>query len=141
MTNAWIERSVRLAEGQDYLLKVSQIYPATIPPRRPLDRRTREMIETLHKNRDGKRLLRLLLDLRRKGHPFPIEHPYVPLLGKHDADTHHGSCRLSQGFSDPFTAKMVPMASSMPGTGLALSMPSKRTLGTLSLAPRFTRYF
>ena len=73
---------MRLAEGQDYLLKVSQIYPATIPPRRPLDRRTREMIETLHKNRDGKRLLRLLLDLRRKGHPFPIEHPYVPLLGK-----------------------------------------------------------
>jgi len=82
MTNVWIEKSVELAESQDYLLKVSQIYPATIPPRRPLDQRTRRTIETLHKNRDGKSLLNFLLDLRRKSHPFPIEHPYVPLLGK-----------------------------------------------------------
>ena len=84
MTNVWIEKSVKLAESKDYLLKVSRIYPATIPPRRPLDQRTRKTIETLHENRDGKRLLSFLLDLRRKSHPFPIEHPYVPLLGKRE---------------------------------------------------------
>jgi len=82
MTNEWIEKSVQLARGRDYLLKISQIYPATIPPRRPLDPKVKEMIEILHRSGDGVRLLKLLLDLRKKGHPFPIEHPYVPLLGK-----------------------------------------------------------
>ncbi len=82
MTNEWIERSVQLANSRDYLLRLSQIYPATLPQRRPLDPVVRQKIVELHRMGNGIGLLRLLLSLRRKGHPFPIEHPYVSLLSE-----------------------------------------------------------
>jgi len=78
--NPWVERSIRLAESEGYLDKLSEIYPAERLPRRPLEESEIELIKRLYREQKGEELVRLLLKLTRKKHPFPIEHPYASLI-------------------------------------------------------------
>jgi hypothetical protein len=78
--NEWVRKSIRLAESEGYLDKLSSIYPATTLPVRPLNNQLRDKIRLLHKNGDLEGLLKLLLELTKKKHPFPIEHPYASIF-------------------------------------------------------------
>lgn len=81
--NKWVRRSLEIANSPGYLDRLSAIYPAIRPPRRPLPNSAKQKIAELHRAGDGRGLVTLLLALRGKGHPFPFEHPYASLLGKY----------------------------------------------------------
>ena len=78
--NEWVKKSLELANSQGYLDRVSKIYPAQTLPVRPLNKQVKESIQTLHKQGDLEGLLKLLLKITKKGHPFPIEHPYASIF-------------------------------------------------------------
>ena len=78
--NEWVKKSLELANSQGYLDRLSQIYPSTIPPSRPLEVTVKKEIEHFHAQGDWQSLLKKLFELTRKGHPFPIEHPYASIL-------------------------------------------------------------
>ena len=78
--NEWVGRSIELAKSEGYLDRVSTIYPATALPVRPLSEEVKESIRSLHKQRDLEGLLKFLLKVTKKGHPFPIEHPYASIF-------------------------------------------------------------
>jgi len=81
LVNVWVDRSIKLARSYGYLDKLALIYPPVIPSDRPLNAVTKQRIRELHSQGEGQKLLKLLLDISRRGcNPFPIEHPYVPLL-------------------------------------------------------------
>jgi len=81
--NPWVEKSIRLAESEGYLDKLAEIYPAQLPPRRPLNQWQREEIKRLHEARDWHSLLKFLFKLIDEGHPFPFEHPYASIFYQH----------------------------------------------------------
>lgn len=76
----WVQKSIELAVSQDYLNRLSQIYPATPFPPRPLDENIRKRIVALHQQKDWQKLLGVLFEQTKHGHPFPIEHPYASIL-------------------------------------------------------------
>lgn len=81
--NEWVKKSLELANSQGYLDRMSNIYPATALPVRPLNQQVREKISSLHKQGDITSLLKLLLKITKKrfgAHPFPIEHPYASIF-------------------------------------------------------------
>jgi len=78
--NEWVGRSVEIANSQGYLDKLSQIYPSTPLPRRPLNGQVKKDIISLHESSEAKELVKLLLKLTKYGHPFPIEHPYASIF-------------------------------------------------------------
>jgi hypothetical protein len=78
--NPWVRKSLELANSHGYLDRLTEIYPATVLPRRPLDEGVREELKALHQKGDWNGLLSLLLKLARKKHPFPIEHPYASIF-------------------------------------------------------------
>lgn len=75
--NLWTMKTLKLAEEGDYLDKLLEIYPAGLPPERPLPEDIRKEIQELYEARRYEDLVIRLLDLR---HPFPVEHPYAALL-------------------------------------------------------------
>jgi len=75
--NLWTMKTLKLAEEEDYLDKLLEIYPAGLPPERPLPEDIRKKIKELYEARRYEDLVKTLLDLR---HPFPVEHPYAALL-------------------------------------------------------------
>jgi hypothetical protein len=70
-------KTLKLAEEGDYLDKLLEIYPAGLPPERPLPEVIRKEIKELYEAGRYEDLVIRLLDLR---HPFPVEHPYAALL-------------------------------------------------------------
>ena len=78
--NEWVKKSLELATSEGYLDKISQVYPATALPVRPLDKQDKESIRLLHKQADPTRLLEFLLRITKEGHPFPIEHSYASIF-------------------------------------------------------------
>lgn len=78
--NEWVRRSLELANSPGYLDKLADIYPARDLPVRPLDEDTKKRLRSLHEQRDLTELLKLLLKITKKGHPFPIEHPYASIF-------------------------------------------------------------
>jgi len=78
--NKWVRKSIERANCPGYLDELSEIYPADLLPKRPLDPESKSQIRTLHKRGMGGELVRLLLGLTKRKHPFPIEHPYASLF-------------------------------------------------------------
>ena len=78
--NEWVERSIEVAKSPGYLDKLTEIYPATILPRRPLEANIKREILQLYDKKDWESLLKLLLRLTKRKHPFPIEHPYASIF-------------------------------------------------------------
>ncbi|MCC6056770.1 MAG: hypothetical protein LM583_08855 [Desulfurococcaceae archaeon] len=75
--NLWTMRTLELAEKGDYLDKLLEIYPAELPPDRPLREDIKKEIKNLYEAGKYEDLVIRLLDLER---PFPVEHPYAALL-------------------------------------------------------------
>ena len=80
--NVWAEKSIKVASSSGYLDKLSTVYSAVPTSDRPLDDGTRQRIRQLRRQRKGLELLKVLLEVKRKGHPFPFEHPYISLLDR-----------------------------------------------------------
>lgn len=78
--NEWVRKSLELAKSEDYLDRLITVYPATALPVRPLNEQAKESIRSLHEQGDFEGLLRLLFQITKKGHPFPIEHPYASIF-------------------------------------------------------------
>lgn len=78
--NEWVEKSIEIANSAGYLDNLSKIYPASVLPRRPLGSIDRQEIKSLHERGDFKGLILFLLGLTKRGHPFPIEHPYASIF-------------------------------------------------------------
>jgi hypothetical protein len=64
--NLWTMKTLKLAEEGDYLDKLLEIYPAGLPPERPLPEVIRKEIKELY---EAGRYEDLIIR-----HPFPVEH-------------------------------------------------------------------
>ncbi|MGC8849146.1 MAG: hypothetical protein ACP5QI_01570, partial [Candidatus Bathyarchaeia archaeon] len=81
--NEWVKKSLEIAESQNYLDRLSEIYPAKPLPRRPLEDDVKNRMRKLHERGDWKELLKTIFEYAvktGKRHPFPIEHPYASIL-------------------------------------------------------------
>ncbi|MEM1832554.1 MAG: hypothetical protein QXJ97_13615, partial [Desulfurococcaceae archaeon] len=76
--NMYTQKSVELARSKNYLDKIIDVYPARLPPERPLPANIAENVQKLYEQGRYCDIVQLLLDL--KDHPFPVEHPYASLL-------------------------------------------------------------
>jgi len=76
--NKWVEKSIEIANAPGYLDRLTEIYPAIPTKRAPLPKAVKDKVEQLILHEDFSEAIKLLVSL--KGHPFPIEHPYVSLL-------------------------------------------------------------
>lgn len=76
--NEYTLESIRLARDENYLDRIIKIYPARLPPERPLPANIMKSIEKLYEQGSYRDIVLLLLNL--KDYPFPVEHPYASLL-------------------------------------------------------------
>lgn len=81
MANKWVEKSLKLAWERDYLDQLMNIYPAIPGIREPLPNELKTKIKKSFSRKEGRALLEAILSARKKGYPFPIEHPYAGILG------------------------------------------------------------
>ena len=80
LVNYWTKKTLNLATKGDYLDRLLEIYPAKLPPERPLPATVRQTIIDLYQKGKYEDLIVLLIDLKDNNYPFPIEHPYAALL-------------------------------------------------------------
>jgi len=78
--NYWAKKTLDLAAKGDYLDRLLEIYPAKLPPERPLSDVVRQTIIDLYQEERYEDLVVFLIDLKDYDYPFPIEHPYAALL-------------------------------------------------------------
>jgi len=76
--NPWTWKTLELAQNGNYLDRLLEVYPAELPPERPLPSDIKAMIVDLYQSGRYEDLVILLIGL--KDYPFPIEHPYAALL-------------------------------------------------------------
>lgn len=74
--NLWTQKSIDLATQSNYLDQLYRIYPMSVNLRRELTEQTQKDIRTHLANKDGKKLLEVLL----KQKIFPIKDSYVAYL-------------------------------------------------------------
>lgn len=74
--NLWTRKSIELAAQSNYLDQLYRVYPMSINLRRELPLQTQNEIRIHLDNRDGKKLLHVLL----KQEIFPIKDSYVAYL-------------------------------------------------------------
>lgn len=77
--NYWTKKTLNLATKGNYLDRLLEIYPANVPPERPLPEPIRRRIINYYNQKRFEELVVFLISLDKK-HPFPIEHPYAALL-------------------------------------------------------------
>lgn len=85
--NKYTRESIRLAQEENYLDRIIDIYPAKLPPKRPLPTYIKERVQILYKQGNYRDIVLLLLNL--KDYPFPIEHPYASLLRHLSEENRH----------------------------------------------------
>jgi hypothetical protein len=76
--NEWCKKTFNFVRSENYLDRLLEIYPAELPPPRPLPYQIKNKIIELYNAKNYTELVALLISL--KAHPFPIEHPYASLL-------------------------------------------------------------
>ncbi|MEM4936336.1 MAG: hypothetical protein QW780_04955 [Sulfolobales archaeon] len=76
--NKYTQKSIELAQSGNYLDRIIEVYPAKLPPERPLPADIMESIQELYEQGKYRDIVLLLLNL--EDHPFPVEHPYASLL-------------------------------------------------------------
>jgi hypothetical protein len=81
MSNEWVEKSIKLAWGSNYLDQLMSIYPAIPSLRNPLPEEVKRGIEKSFSSGDSKSLIKTILLARKYHFPFPFEHPYAALIG------------------------------------------------------------
>lgn len=72
----WIEKSLKLANEEDYLDRLQLIYPVIPSSKRPLSSADKEQLRGLLKSTEDMELVLFLLKLPR----FPIKDPYVAFI-------------------------------------------------------------
>jgi len=80
LLNEWAKRTLELATNGNYLDRLLEIYPAKLPPGRPLPQDVKQKIVDLYHKGEYEKLVILLIELKDRNYPFPIEHPYAALL-------------------------------------------------------------
>ncbi len=78
--NEWVRRSLEMANSPGYLDRLTDIFPIDVLPSRPLPKNIKDNIRELHRENKSLALLKILFELTKKRHPFPIEHPYASLF-------------------------------------------------------------
>lgn len=103
--NAWIRRSIELANAPGYLDRLSEVYRVgpTAPRRLPLD--VQEQLRVAFRRRDRVGLIRVLLELGR----FPIKDPYGAFL-KRDPEFVRSNPRTVRRLTDRVLALGVRKA-------------------------------
>jgi hypothetical protein len=76
--NEWCKKTFNFVRCENYLDRLLEVYPAELPPPRPLPYQIKNRIIELYNAKNYTELVTLLISL--KAHPFPIEHPYASLL-------------------------------------------------------------
>jgi len=79
--NPWIEKSIELANTENYLDRLHQVYPVQQEGRRPLPPELKTELAAIYHSGNDLALVKRLLGLRKKFR-FPIKDPYVAFLGK-----------------------------------------------------------
>lgn len=96
MENPWVKKSLKRARGKGYYDALRAIYPAVLGPGRPLSKEDKTLVRQYHQSRNGLGLLSLLFSLQKKGHPFPLEHPYAALLARLDPEVVNKNPKIAQ---------------------------------------------
>jgi len=80
--NKWIKKSIEIANSPGYLDKLSKIYVMNVNPGRPLDVIVEQSIKKAFKDKNTKKLIKLLLEAEI----FPIKDSYIGFIrAKEDA--------------------------------------------------------
>lgn len=74
--NAWTEKSIKLANSENYLDKIDQIYKIQANPEREISPEDISAIERLHEKSDTVGLIKKFIELDK----FPIDDPYIGCL-------------------------------------------------------------
>ena len=72
----WIQKSLDIVNGDDYLKKLTEIYPINTNSFRQIDNKQIENIEIYFNNKDPIGLVKACLNLEK----FPIDNPYISIL-------------------------------------------------------------
>jgi hypothetical protein len=78
VVNPWIAKSIELANKEDYLDRLWEVYPVALGGERPLSPILMAEITKAHGDRKPDALVRALLKAPR----FPIDHPFAALIRK-----------------------------------------------------------
>jgi hypothetical protein len=78
LPNEWVERSIKLANSENYLDRLHEVYPVTIGVKRAVPDEIKRQIQQAYNQKNGLELLKTLLKLDK----FPIKDPYVAFLRK-----------------------------------------------------------
>lgn len=76
--NKWVKKSIKLANGQGYLDKLTSVYPVNLNLTRIVGLNKKEEIKKSFAKKNNKELISALLDLER----FPIDDPYIGFFRK-----------------------------------------------------------
>ncbi len=74
--NEWIRKSIELANDNDYLDQLHEVYPVSEREERQIPSRIERRIRGAYEDNDNEELVTVLLTLNK----FPIDDPYVSLL-------------------------------------------------------------
>jgi hypothetical protein len=78
--NEWVKRSIKLANSENYLDRLHEVYPVTVGVKRAVPNEIKRQIQQAYNQKNGLKLLQTLLKLDK----FPIKDPYVAFLRKRD---------------------------------------------------------
>ena len=76
--NVWVEKSIKLAEGEGYLDKLAEVYNIEENIERDLNKKEIEIIKKEYNRKNVKKLINTLLNLER----FPIDDPFISFIKK-----------------------------------------------------------
>ena len=77
--NKWVTKSIQLANARGYLDSISDIYPMSINPERPIPAGIANEIKESFEGRKTKELIRLLIE---HSDVFPVKDSYVGFMRK-----------------------------------------------------------
>ena len=71
--NKWLEKSIQIAQQEDYLDRLQKVYKLPTNERRELDARVWNKVDIAYHNKNDIELIKSLLELEL----FPIKHSFV----------------------------------------------------------------
>ncbi len=127
--NEWTMKTLDLAEKGNYLDRLLDIYPAQLPPSRPLPPKIRQHIINLYNQRKYDELVILLIELKDLGYPFPVEHPYAALLRHLSKTKRYSVIRRNRKVINELASLLVSLGLNNIIRGVERPKDINRTLG------------
>ncbi|MEM5831606.1 MAG: hypothetical protein QXO40_05395 [Candidatus Aenigmatarchaeota archaeon] len=78
--NPWVEKSINLVKEKGYLDRLLEVYPPEEISRGRIVEKESPHLRELFEKRKCEELIKELINLKKKGFKFPIEHPYISFL-------------------------------------------------------------